>query len=46
MSDEEPEDSGPAWPIKGPATPAQAIFAIGFIFFLGVAVGFILCRTF
>jgi hypothetical protein len=46
MSDEEPEDSGRDWPIKGPATPQQAIIAIGFIFFLGVAVGFILCRTF
>jgi hypothetical protein len=34
------------WPVKGPATPQQAILAIGFIFFLGVVVGFVLCRTF
>ena len=45
---EDPEDEGAdmAWPVKGPATPGQAIFAIGFIFFLGVIVGFLLCRTF
>jgi hypothetical protein len=51
MSDEqpvedEPEDDGAAWPIKGPATPQQAIFAIGFVFFLGMALGFLLCRAF
>ena len=46
MGDEEPEDSGREFPVKGPATPQQAILAIGFIFFLGVVVGFILCRTF
>jgi hypothetical protein len=34
------------WPIKGPATPQQAILAIGFVFFLGIAIGFLLCRTF
>ncbi len=43
---EEDEDAGPSWPVKGPATPQQAIFAIGFVFFLGVAIGFLLCRTF
>ena len=44
--EEEDEDAGPAWPIKGPATPQQAIFAIGFVFFLGVAIGILLCKTF
>jgi hypothetical protein len=46
----QPEDDDDAqvaeWPIKGPATPQQAILAIGFVFFLGVVVGFLLCRTF
>ncbi|MBV8159365.1 MAG: hypothetical protein JO265_00425, partial [Acidimicrobiia bacterium] len=42
----EPDDSvGSAWPVKGPATPQQAIVAIGFVFFLGVLIGFLLCRT-
>ena len=45
-ADEEPEDSGREWPVKGPATAQQAILAIGFVFLLGVAVGFVLCRTF
>ena len=44
--EEDEEDVGGAWPIKGPATPQQAIFAIGFVFFLGIAIGFLLCRTF
>ena len=44
--EEEEEDAGVAWPVKGPATPQQAILAIGFVFFLGVIVGFLLCRTF
>ena len=34
------------WPVRGRATPQQAILAIGFVFFLGVIVGFLLCRTF
>ena len=34
------------WPVKGPATGQQAIVAIAFVFFLGVLVGFLLCRTF
>ena len=34
------------WPVKGPATPQQALFAIGFIFFLGLAIGFLLAKTF
>jgi len=34
------------WPIKGPATPGQAIVAIAFVFFLGVALGFALCKAF
>ena len=33
------------WPVTR-ATPQQAILAIGFVFFLGVIVGFLLCRTF
>jgi hypothetical protein len=44
--DEEEDAAGGEWPIKGPATPQQAIFAIGFIFFLGVVIGFLLCRAF
>jgi hypothetical protein len=45
--DHDHEDAQAAgWPIKGPATPQQAILAIGFVFFLGVVVGFLLCRTF
>ena len=44
---EEPEDEGGNdWPVKGPATPQQAIVAIAFVFVLGVVVGFVLCRTF
>ena len=47
LGEEEPEDdTDPAWPVKGPATPQQAILAIGFVFFLGIAVGFLLCRSF
>jgi len=44
----EGEDEAPAreWPVRGPATPQQAILAIGFVFFLCVVVGFLLCRTF
>jgi hypothetical protein len=34
------------WPVKGPATPQQAIVAIGFVFFLGILIGLLLCRTF
>jgi hypothetical protein len=44
--EQEEEAAGGEWPIKGPATPQQAIFAIGFIFFLGVVIGFLLCRAF
>jgi hypothetical protein len=40
------EEQVAEWPVKGPATPQQAILAIGFVFFLGVVVGFLLCRTF
>jgi hypothetical protein len=42
----EAEEEVVGWPIKRQATPQQAIIAIGFIFFLGVAVGFLLCRSF
>ncbi|MBV8297568.1 MAG: hypothetical protein JO085_12070 [Acidimicrobiia bacterium] len=47
-ADDEPQDEPPApqWPIKGPATPRQALLAIGFVFFLGVVIGFVLARTF
>ena len=34
------------WPVKGPATPQQAMVAIALIFFLGVVLGFLLGRTF
>ena len=40
------DEDGREWPIKGPATARQALLAIGFIFFLGVAIGFLLARTF
>lgn len=40
------EDEVATWPIRGPATPQQAMFAIGFVFFLGIVIGFLLCRTF
>jgi hypothetical protein len=43
---EEPDEVGKEWPIKGPATPQQAILAIGFVFFFGVLIGFLLCKTF
>ena len=44
--DESGDDDAREWPIKGPATARQALVAIGFIFFLGVAIGFLLARTF
>ena len=34
------------WPVKGPATPQQAIVAIAFVFFLGLVIGFALARAF
>jgi hypothetical protein len=44
---EEPDDGHDSpWPVRGPATPQQALVAIAFIFFLGVVVGFVLSRTF
>jgi hypothetical protein len=43
---EEPDEGGREWPVKGPATPQQAIVAIGFVFFLGVLIGVLLCKTF
>ncbi|MBV9412756.1 MAG: hypothetical protein JO148_14285 [Acidimicrobiia bacterium] len=47
VEDDEPED-GPAltFPVRRQATPQQALVAIAFVFFLGVAIGFLLCRTF
>jgi hypothetical protein len=52
LTDQTPDESdesvdvGREWPIKGPATARQALIAIGFVFFLGVAIGFLLARTF
>jgi len=34
------------WPVKGPATPQQALFAIALIFVLGLLLGFVLGKTF
>ena len=34
------------FPVKGPATGQQAILAIGFVFFLGLVTGYLLCLTF
>jgi hypothetical protein len=42
----EEEEAVATWPVKGPATPQQAIVAIGFVFFLGIAIGILLCQTF
>jgi hypothetical protein len=43
---EEADDGVSEWPIKGPATARQALLAIAFVFFLGIAIGFLLARTF
>jgi hypothetical protein len=43
---EEQDEEVVGWPVKGPATGQQAIVAIAFVFFLGVVIGFLLCRTF
>jgi hypothetical protein len=43
---EEDDDGVSEWPIKGPATARQALVAIAFVFFLGIAIGFLLARTF
>jgi hypothetical protein len=45
-AEEDDDDQVSEWPIKGPATPQQAILAIGFVFFLGLVIGFLLARTF
>jgi len=45
-ADDEPEEGDVGWPVKGPATGQQAILAIAFVFFFGVLIGFLLCRTF
>jgi hypothetical protein len=45
--EEEAEDVDEvAWPVKGPATPRQALVAIGFVFLLGLVIGFALAKTF
>ena len=43
---DEAEEDDVAFPVKGPATGQQAILAIAFVFFFGVLIGFLLCRTF
>ena len=43
VDDDEPVKE---WPVKGPATPRQALLAIGFVFFLGIVIGFALARAF
>lgn len=45
-SGDEAEAEAASWPVKGPATPGQAIVAIAFVFILGVALGFALCKAF
>jgi hypothetical protein len=44
-ADEPDEEADVGWPLKGPATGQQAILAIAFVFFFGVLIGFLLCRT-
>ena len=46
--DDEEEEDAPAltFPVKSRATPGQALVAIAFVFFLGVALGFLLANTF
>ena len=34
------------WPVKGPATPRQALVAIAFLCFLCLLLGFVLGKTF
>ena len=43
---EDDDESVSEWPIKGPATARQALLAIAFVFFLGIAIGFLLARSF
>ena len=40
------EDEVVGWPVKGPATPQQAMVAVALIFFLGFILGFVIARTF
>jgi len=44
--DKEDEEEVVGWPIKGPATPQQAMVAVALIFFLGFILGFVIARTF
>ena len=54
MTDAQPEDGQEqeeqgevvGWPMKGPATPQQAMVAMALIFFLGFILGFVIARTF
>ena len=43
---QEADEDDVGFPVKGPATGQQAILAIAFVFFFGVLIGFLLCRTF
>ena len=50
MSDDEARDLGDesdegTWPVKGPATPRQALFSIAFLCFVCLVIGFVLGRT-
>lgn len=44
--DDEDEAARPAFPVNRRATPGQALVAIAFVFFLGVALGLLLANTF
>lgn len=40
------DDEEVTWPVPGPASPRQALFAIAFLCFLCLVIGFVLGRTF
>jgi len=44
--DEAAEPAKPTFPVNRRATPGQALVAIAFVFFLGVALGLLLANTF
>jgi hypothetical protein len=44
--EEEEQGEVVGWPVKGPATPQQAMVAVAFIFLLGFILGFVIARTF
>ena len=43
---DEEELAAPTFPVNRRATPGQALVAIAFVFFLGVALGLLLANTF